>query len=117
MILLVSMILSSPFLQTVSAARATTNYFSIEVPNNWTYVTDSIGGSSSLSGIKPDNAIVLVPTNFSDSLLQIDKSPAEAMAVMKVMNETLGKGGSFIIFLQDADYPLKNAPLSTICQS
>ena len=106
-IIVLSMILSISILPAISAKRVATNYFSIEVPDNWAYRSFSSGRNASLLGFGPVNEIDLVPANFSDSLLHVQKN------ITHMFRETLGKGGSVIAFGQDTDYQLNNAPLGT----
>jgi hypothetical protein len=73
-------------------------------------MTGPTSGITSLLGFGPANAITLVPTDFSDTLLQVTKNTTN---ILQVLAETLAKGGSAIYISQDADYPLKNAPLGT----
>ena len=99
-IIVLCIVFSISFLPAASAVKAETYYFSIEVPDNWVYRTNSAGFGAS-------NLITLVPNNFSDFLLQVEELDSNTA------RETFDKGGSAIFMNQDADYTLKNAPLDT----
>ena len=61
-------------------------------------------------GLGPADAIALVPTDFSDLLLEVNKNITN---IPQMLKETLAKGGSTIYMTKDIEYPLKNAPLET----
>jgi hypothetical protein len=68
------------------------NYFSINVPESWTY-TEGFTGQT------------LTPSKFSDLLLIPDSQ--------KLREKMEHDGGVLAIFMQDTDYPIKNAPLES----
>jgi hypothetical protein len=76
--------------------RVENHYFSIKIPDNWTYKEGSNTPQAESTGFGPANLIMLTPGEFSDILL--------GKAV---------HNGVFAYFIQDAYYPIKNAPLET----
>jgi hypothetical protein len=69
-------------------------YFSIKIPDNWTYKEGSNTPQAESTGFGPANLIMLTPSEFNDILL--------GKAV---------HNGVFAYFIQDAYYPIKNAGL------
>jgi hypothetical protein len=77
-------------------------YFSINIPDSWTYLESSNTPQSRTTGYGPVNAIQLTPSEFGDVLLGLTEN-TEHRAV----------GGVMADFFQDTDYRLKNAPLES----
>src|SRR5688572_24595114 len=101
------LILSFP-ISTVFAGgseRVENPYFSINVPNSWTYVEASNTPEADKTGYGPGNNIGLTPNEFSDLLL-IDSYDEK-------FGEKVQDGGAFATFFQDIDYRIKNAPLES----
>ena len=78
-------------------------YFSINIPDSWTYQESSNTLEARTQGMGPLNRIDLTPSEFSDFLL---------MPFEKYM-EKIQDGGAGATFDQDIDYRLKNAPLES----
>jgi PDZ domain len=80
-------------------------YFSINIPDSWTYTEYSNTGMSQLLGRGPVNDIELTPSEFSDMLLNRD--------IEKVIEKIQVEGSPYASFSQDTNYPIKNAPLES----
>jgi len=80
------------------------SFFSIEVPNNWTYTENSDTSQARSTGYGPINTVISAPSNFSELLLT-----DSAEEYKKLMHN----GGAVAIFSHDTDFPLKNAPLES----
>jgi len=78
-------------------------YFSIKIPDSWTYREYSNTGMSQLLGRGPVNDIELTPSEFSDVLLISD--------FKKIIEKIQDEGSPYASFFQDNNYPIKNAPL------
>jgi hypothetical protein len=78
-------------------------YFSIHIPDNWTYIESSNTPEAKNTGFGPGNSIELTPNEFSEILLNRD--------IVK-LSEKIQDGGALAHFTQDTDYP-KNAPLES----
>jgi hypothetical protein len=76
-------------------------YFSINIPDSWTYVESSNTPQAKTTGYGPGNTIQLTPSEFSDVLLGTQ------------YNEKTAEGGVIATFGQDTDYRIKNAPLES----
>jgi hypothetical protein len=81
------------------------NYFSINIPDSWTYTEYSSTGMSQLLG-GGVNEIHLTPSEFSDILLTRGDF---RNAIEKLQDED----SLYAIFAQDTNYPIKNAPLES----
>jgi hypothetical protein len=81
-----------------------TPYFSIKIPDSWTYVESSNTPQAKTTGYGPGNSILLTPSKFSDMLLIPD---------YQKYSEKIQEGGVSVRFHQDTDYPIKNAPLES----
>jgi hypothetical protein len=81
------------------------NYFSINIPDSWTYTEYSSTGMSQLLG-RGVNEIHLTPSEFSDILLTRGDF---RNAIEKLQDED----SLYAIFAQDTNYPIKNAPLES----
>jgi len=81
-------------------------FFSFHVPHAWNYAEYSNTAMSSLIGIGPPNQIILVPEEFKDRML--DSNEKDNAIYKNIYN-----AGAFSQFAQDADYNIKNAPLTT----
>jgi hypothetical protein len=73
-------------------------YFSINIPDSWTYTESSDTLQARTQGLGPLNRIDLTPNEFSESLLGGNSEKQE---------------GVIAIFTQDIDYRIKNAPLES----
>lgn len=73
-------------------------YFSVDIPETWTYTESAESSIKDLLGEDSYSSIVLVPVEFGTLL--IDTFDVE-----------LGNGSAAIVFAKDFDYSLKNAPL------
>jgi hypothetical protein len=67
-------------------------YFSLKVPNNWTYAERS------------NNLLALTPGNFADLLIRNEEDEQSPYGRMF-------DGGAYSTFRQDTRYSIKNAPL------
>ena len=72
--------------------------FSIEVPNTWSYTESPEAPLEHALGLSSYSSVVLVPAKFADLLIQ-DKGNIE-----------MGNGTAAILFAEDSDYTVKNAP-------
>jgi hypothetical protein len=72
--------------------------FSIDVPESWTYTETPESPMEHLSGVSSYSSVVLVPAKFAELLIQ-DKGDIE-----------MGNGTVAIVFAEDSDYTVKNAP-------
>lgn len=72
--------------------------FSIEVPDSWTYTETPEPPIEHLLGISSYSSVVLVPAKFAELLIQ-DKGDIG-----------MGNGTTAIVFAEDSDYTVKNAP-------
>jgi hypothetical protein len=72
--------------------------FSIEVPDSWTYTETPEPPIEHLLGISSYSSVVLVPAKFAELLIQ-DKGDIE-----------MDNGTAAIVFAEDSDYTVKNAP-------
>ncbi|TLX84704.1 MAG: hypothetical protein E6L04_06450 [Thaumarchaeota archaeon] len=72
--------------------------FSIEVPDSWTYTETPEPPIEHLLGVSSYSSVVLVPAKFAELLIQ-DKG-----------NIGMGNGTAAIVFAEDSDYTVKNAP-------
>jgi hypothetical protein len=70
-------------------------YFSIKIPDSWSYIEGSNTPEAKNQGFGPLNSIELTPSEFSDILASRDI-----------------QDGPYAQFIQDTDYP-KNAPLES----
>jgi hypothetical protein len=73
--------------------------FSIEVPESWTYTETPEPPIEHLLGVSSYSSVVLVPAEFAESLIQ-EKGDIG-----------MGNGTAAILFAEDSDYTVKNAPL------
>jgi hypothetical protein len=74
-------------------------YFSINIPDSWTYTESSDTLQAKTTGMGPLNRIDLTPNEFSDLLLGGNFEKQEDRVIA--------------IFTQDTDYRIKNAPLES----
>jgi hypothetical protein len=81
-------------------------YFSLNVPDNWTYAEYSLSGIATILGRGPVNYLIMAPAEFSNILF--DKEDESNSAFEKISN-----GGAFSEMYQDTNFPVKNAPLKT----
>jgi hypothetical protein len=81
-------------------------YFSMKIPNTWTYVEFSNTGIADLYGRGPGNTVILAPSDFSNFLLQ--NKEGDTTTTDQKMQEG---GGAYSAFAQDTDYNIKNSPL------
>jgi len=72
--------------------------FSIEVPDSWTYTETPESPIEHLLGVSSYSSVVLVPAKFAELLIQ-DKGDIG-----------MGNGTAAILFAEDSDYTVKNAP-------
>jgi hypothetical protein len=79
-------------------------YFTINIPDNWTYIEYSHTPQSQTTGFGPGNQIWLTPSEFSDILLSPDS---------ETYSKKIEDGGVIAVFAQDTNYRLKNAPLES----
>lgn len=76
-------------------------FFSINIPDNWSYTQTTESPVAKILGFGPINSIALTPTEFSEFFLNQTKPLSEKMEIE----------GAYSSFQQKADYPIKNAPL------
>lgn len=79
-------------------------YFSIKIPDSWTYIESSTTPEAKTTGFGPGNSILLTPNEFSDILLNFD---------FQKYSEKIQEGRLSARFAQDTDYRIKNAPLES----
>ena len=72
--------------------------FSIEIPDSWTYTETPEPPMEHLLGVSSYSSVVLVPAKFAELLIQ-DKGDIG-----------MGNGTGAIVFAEDSDYSVKNAP-------
>jgi len=72
--------------------------FSIEVPDSWTYTETPEPPIEHLLGVSSYSSVVLVPAKFAELLIQ-DKGDIG-----------IGNATAAIVFAEDSDYTVKNAP-------
>jgi hypothetical protein len=72
--------------------------FSIEIPDSWTYTETPEPPIEHLLGVSSYSSVVLVPAKFAELLIQ-DKGDIG-----------MGNGTAAIVFAEDSDYTVKNAP-------
>jgi hypothetical protein len=72
--------------------------FTIDVPNTWSYTESPETPLEHALGISSYSSVVLVPAKLADLLIQ-DKGDIE-----------MGNGTTAILFAEDSDYTVKNAP-------
>ncbi len=77
-------------------------YFSMKIPDTWTYAEYSNTGMADLLGRGPVNMLVMAPVEFADLLSQSDEGQGDRMRQ---------SGSALANFMQDTTYNLKNAPL------
>jgi hypothetical protein len=73
--------------------------FSIEVPDSWSYTETPEPPIEHVLGVSSYSSVVLVPAEFAELLIQ-EKG-----------NINMGNGTALIVFAEDSDYSVKNAPL------
>jgi len=79
-------------------------YFSLKVPNSWTYAEYSNTGMASLLGSGPVNYVISAPGEFGQIIAQNADDDRSYF-------EKLSDGGAIGEISQDTNYNLKNAPL------
>ncbi len=72
--------------------------FSIEIPDSWTYTETPEPPMEHVLGVSSYSSVVLVPAKYAELLIQ-DKGDIE-----------MGNGTGAILFAEDSDYTVKNAP-------
>ena len=72
--------------------------FSIEVPDSWSYTETPEPPLEHVLGVSSYSSVVLVPAKFAELLIQ-DKGDIG-----------MGNGTAAILFAEDSDYTVKNAP-------
>jgi hypothetical protein len=72
--------------------------FSIEIPDSWTYTETPEPPMEHVLGVNSYSSVVLVPAKYAELLIQ-DKGDIE-----------MGNGTGAIVFAEDSDYTVKNAP-------
>jgi hypothetical protein len=72
--------------------------FSIEVPDSWTYTETPEHPIENLLGVSSYSSVVLVPAKFAELLIQDEGDIG------------MGNGTAAIVFAEDSDYTVKNAP-------
>ena len=72
--------------------------FSIEVPDSWSYTETPEPPLEHVLGVSSYSSVVLVPAKFAELLIQ-DKGDIG-----------MGNGTAAIVFAEDSDYTVKNAP-------
>jgi hypothetical protein len=80
-------------------------YFSIKVPDTWTYQEISNTAMADLLGRGPGNSIFLTPGEFGNLL--VEPKEGERSVIEKIQQD----GGVLSGFLQDTTYTIKNSPL------
>jgi hypothetical protein len=72
--------------------------FSIEIPDSWSYTETPEPPIERVLGVSSYSSVVLVPAKFAELLIQ-DKGDIQ-----------IGNGTAVIVFAEDSDYTVKNAP-------
>ena len=85
-------------LQSAYSAKFKGLPFSIEIPDSWTYTETPEPPMEHLLGVSSYSSVVLVPAKFAELLIQ-DKGDIG-----------MGNGTAAIVFAEDSDYTVKNAP-------
>jgi hypothetical protein len=73
-------------------------YFSVDIPETWTYTQSPESSIKELLGVNSYSSIVLVPMEFGTFLIEND-------------DIEMGNGSAAIVFARDFEYSLKNAPI------
>jgi hypothetical protein len=73
-------------------------YYSVEIPETWTYTQSPESSIKELLGVNSYSSIVLVPMEFGTFLIEND-------------DIEMGNGSAAIVFARDFEYSLKNAPI------
>jgi hypothetical protein len=81
-------------------------YFSLRIPDSWTYAEYSNTYTASVYGRGPVNLVDSAPAEFGDILVQNKDDD-------RTMNEKIQDGGVYSEISQDTDYSVKNAPVET----
>jgi len=102
---LVFLVIFLPLTAVHGQGKVANSYFSVKIPDTWTYVESSDTSMSKLFGRGPVNMIVLAPAEFGDLLANKDDK-----AVVEKMHQ---EGAVLSAFRQDTTYDLKNSPLET----
>lgn len=79
-------------------------FFSIEIPDSWVYSEYSDTPEAETTGSGTGNMVWLTPNEFSDLLLSPD---------FEKFMEKIQDAGAILYFVQETDYPLKNAPIES----
>ena len=87
-------------------------YFSLDVPDNWTYVEGSSSSMAELIGFGPKDSVFLIPTEVVVSISNLNTSAVENKSA-----EIMKQGLVVSVFAQYSDYPLKNAPLEVLLKN
>lgn len=104
--LLISLfLLSFSISLTYAIEKVDTIYFTVQVPDTWSYELASKSPTASLTGYGPTNLISLAPDEFGDFLIVDDYE--------KLIDGMQTAGGAIAEFSQDSNYAIKNAPLET----
>jgi hypothetical protein len=97
-----TVVLSSSLDSKVYAITNVNNtYFSINIPDNWTYIETTQSRAAKILGFGPTNSIETTPHKFGEFFLN-QTTP---------LSQKMEKEGAYSLFQQKADYPIKNAPL------
>jgi len=83
---------------------AGSQYFSIKIPDSWTYKQIHFKPQSEPTGYALGNYVRLTPDKFSDLLLS-DR--------IDTIMEKIDDGAATAVFYKDTNYPIKNAPLES----
>ena len=77
-------------------------YFSVKIPDTWTYIEYSNTPESYSTGYGPPNQIKLTPREFSDLLMLND---------VEKFRQKIEQGSAYASFSQNTEYRIRNAPL------
>lgn len=103
-IIILAMLLS---LSAVYAQEKVDNlYFSLKVPETWTYAEYSNTGVATLLGSGPVNYVIMAPAEFGQLIVESKDDPTPIL-------EKITDGGAFSEMTQDTNFAIKNAPLAT----
>ena len=83
---------------------AGSQYFSIKIPDSWTYKQSPFKSQSEPTDYALGNYVRLTPDEFSDLLLS-DR--------IETIMEKIQDGAATAVFYKDTNYPIKNAPLES----
>ena len=104
-VILIFLLIYLPLTAVHGQEKVENAYFSIKVPDTWTYQEISNTAMADLLGRGPGNSIFLTPGEFGNLL--VEPKEGERSVIEKIQQD----GGVLSGFLQDTTYTIKNSPL------